>query len=203
MLLTITLAGILIGFSLYIGKTELFLLLNVDLGTAADVFFKYITYGGDGSLWLLWMGYALFKKKRSLVPLIASGFVTSTIIIQLFKQVILPHQPRPCSAIADHSLIHFVPGVIVYTIDSFPSGHTATAFCFALLTSLVARNKWWSVAAFIVACLIGYSRIYLGQHFPLDVGAGMFAAFLSMWLSVQFQDWNNKRRQRLTPETEP
>jgi membrane-associated phospholipid phosphatase len=50
--------------------------------------------------------------------------------------------------------------------------------------------------AIIVALLVGYSRIYLGQHFPLDIGAGIIVAICSVSLAVLVQGWFDKRRDR-------
>ncbi|RFM29049.1 phosphatase PAP2 family protein [Deminuibacter soli] len=70
---------------------------------------------------------------------------------------------------------------------SFPSGHTTLAF--AAATSLALEYKKWYVVvpAYIWAGCAGYSRIYLGEHYPSDViggavtGAG--SALLSHWLT--------------------
>ncbi|MEO6729583.1 MAG: phosphatase PAP2 family protein [Ferruginibacter sp.] len=70
---------------------------------------------------------------------------------------------------------------------SFPSGHTSLAF--ATATSLTLTHKKWYVAvpAYIWAGCVGYSRMYLGKHYPSDVlggaivGAG--SSVLSHWAS--------------------
>lgn len=70
---------------------------------------------------------------------------------------------------------------------SFPSGHTSLAF--ATATTLTIEFKKWYVAvpAYTWAAAVGYSRMYLGQHYPTDiiggavVGAG--SAYLSYWLN--------------------
>ncbi len=54
----------------------------------------------------------------------------------------------------------------------FISGHAANTFGFATLTSLMIRNKIFTLMIFIFALLTGYSRIYLGVHFINDVVVG-------------------------------
>jgi len=69
---------------------------------------------------------------------------------------------------------------------SFPSGHTADAFAFAMAVSLIKRNLKLTIPVFIWASLVGYSRICLGVHFPSDVMAGallgIFCAVVVYWL---------------------
>ena len=72
----------------------------------------------------------------------------------------------------DNHLLHFVPNIDVHSHYSFPSGHTATIFCIALFLSLVIRRKMVAVALLLLALTVSYSRIYLLQHFLMDVAAG-------------------------------
>ena len=73
---------------------------------------------------------------------------------------------------------------------SFPSGHALFSFCFygvlagllmGRVQSQLVRNIIWTAAAILVAA-IGFSRIYLGVHYPSDVIAGYLAA--SLWVST-------------------
>lgn len=84
---------------------------------------------------------------------------------------------------------------------SFPSGHSMGSFCFFLvLAGLVAhrartravRLGAWLSAVFLVA-VIGYSRIYLGVHYPTDVLAGYAAAAVWVGTVVTVDGWRRRR----------
>jgi membrane-associated phospholipid phosphatase len=73
------------------------------------------------------------------------------------------------------------------TDPSFPSTHTSVAFATATTLTLEFRKWYVAVPAYLWAAGVGYSRLYLGEHYPTDViggavvGAG--SAFLSEWLT--------------------
>lgn len=64
--------------------------------------------------------------------------------------------------------------VLVYSSDlnSFPSGHTCAAFAFAVALCVILPQKRAKAAALIAAALMGFSRLYVGVHFPSDVLVG-------------------------------
>ena len=61
---------------------------------------------------------------------------------------------------------------------SFPSGHTSSAFTFAMAITMVLKKKGVAIASFIFAFLMGISRIYVGVHYPTDVIVGAVVGIL-------------------------
>ncbi|HXL59033.1 MAG TPA: phosphatase PAP2 family protein [Chitinophagaceae bacterium] len=186
--LIIALALFFISFA--IGKEQFFLLLNADAGSIADYFFLIFTYGGDGLMWIPVLLVTLFiLKRKDVLPLLVSAFVLSTALTRVIKTMIIPGVLRPIKVITDPLLIHLVQGVEIYKTSSFPSGHTGTAFCFYLLFCLLINKRWWLIVGLIYALLVGYSRVYLAQHFPLDVAAGIIIAIISTTAALKIQEY--------------
>jgi membrane-associated phospholipid phosphatase len=183
--------ALLIAFTLLLlsyifGRDGLFLYFNANLGPFADSFFSYFTHLADGWILIpyLILVVGIFKKD---VPFIIINFITSTLLTQIPKQLIWPSVNRPIASGIDLSKIHVVTGVDVHSFNSFPSGHTATAFSLFLITVYLFPNKKVLLAGGLYAIICGYSRIYLGQHFPLDIAGGIIAALLSVALSIQIR----------------
>jgi membrane-associated phospholipid phosphatase len=76
-------------------------------------------------------------------------------------------------------------------LNSFPSGHTATAFGFAIVIFLA--NPFWGIPALLVATLIASSRLFLGAHHPSDLlTAIIFSIGISwmLWRSLHFRSFD-------------
>lgn len=82
---------------------------------------------------------------------------------------------------------------------SFPSGHTSAAFSTATALTL-AYPKWYvAVPAYAWAASVGYSRMYLGVHYPSDVLAGAVIGAGSAWLMYKANKWLFKKKPALAP----
>jgi undecaprenyl-diphosphatase len=95
--------------------------------------------------------------------LVATTALTTSFVTTLFKYLV--QRDRPPTIVLDPEPLMEVP-----TTSSFPSGHTSTGFACAYVISRLAPRL--TVYVFVLAALIGFSRIYVGVHYPLDVLAG-------------------------------
>ncbi|MDN3547574.1 phosphatase PAP2 family protein [Mucilaginibacter aquaedulcis] len=163
----------------------------------ADAIMPYITDLGEGFTVLILSAFvALFSYRKAL--LLASSFAVTSIAAQILKYIFDAPRPR-VYFVHELSRIHFVKGLYILGTHSFPSGHTVTAFSAGVVITYLCRKKGWGVIALLVAILVGYSRMYLSQHFFEDVMAGsvigvLVTVFWLSWLdSKQFihsDKWN-------------
>lgn len=172
--------GILI---LSLGKNGAFQVINSNHNQIADQFFKYFTHYGDAIMWVpLGLFCFLFRKKYFIA--VVAGVLISTIIAQFLKRVVYPDELRPITYLSENFPVHIIDGVKMKRAHSFPSGHSTTAFAMALIMAHMLNKKAWSIILPLFAALAAYSRVYLGQHFPTDVLAGMCIGILSAVLSL-------------------
>jgi membrane-associated phospholipid phosphatase len=130
----------------------------------------------------------LFSYRKAFI--VASGFAVTSITAQIIKYLF--DAPRPKLYFKDQlGRIHFVKGVDILSLHSFPSGHTVTAFMLAVLFTYWSKNKAWGLVFLLIACLVGYSRMYLSEHFFEDVTAG---SVLGVILTVIWLYWLDNKK---------
>lgn len=172
---TLFFAASIVFISIF-NKYVLHLKINQFHTSFFDVFFKYTTFLGDGAVFGVLAVVFLFIKRKMFYVFVVSGVLT-LLITHLFKKILFKGILRPAAALSDESL-HLVDGVKMAMLNSFPSGHTTTAFAiFTILCLYFAKCKsqylWVSLA--IVA---GLSRVYLSQHFLIDIFFGSFIGII-------------------------
>jgi len=179
-------AIILLASSAVLGRIPVFLFLNRDFGTIADTVLLGFTYLAEGWIWIPYLVVVgwVFKKDKAII---VYSFVISTLLTQVPKQVFFPTITRPIASGIDPQLIHTVKGVVMHQMNSFPSGHTATAFTIFLLTIYLFDQTKLILIGLLYAILCGYSRVYLGQHFPMDVGGGIIVAIATIEISKRIR----------------
>jgi undecaprenyl-diphosphatase len=111
-------------------------------------------------------GWCADLRNRRTFPLVALAATASFALASWLNALIkaLVGRSRPPHEIGLEAVVG-VPGS-----SSFPSGHAMSAFAVAAAIALLAPRLRWPVLA--LAALIGFSRVYLGVHFWLDVLAG-------------------------------
>lgn len=159
------------------GNYTLFFQMNKYHTRSLDNLFTWITLFGNGMTNLLTAALLLLiLKKKSPLPLqVFLSFIVSGLAVQILKPIF--HAPRPSLAISHVAYQHFLPGITRSGFTSFPSGHTTTIFALCTILALNTSNKFYQFLLFIIALITGYSRIYLGSHFPIDVMAGALLGY--------------------------
>jgi len=167
--LTLTVVGTL---QLLTTQTQLMRWVNVRNTPIADVFFLYVTYLGDGAFFVIICIILLIYNRRMGILAFAS-FALSSLVSLFLKTVVFDGSPRPLRFF-EHSLseYHLIEGLDIHSYNSFPSGHTISAFALFGLLAFLDRRKGRGWVYFLIAALTGYSRVYLFQHFVEDVFVG-------------------------------
>lgn len=168
-------------------KGELELLINQFHYPSLDLFFKYITHLGDGSLLAVLLIAMLFYKYYTAI-LVAFSILFQSIIISIFKKGIFKGLERPMAFFDESVSLNFVDGVDVHSANTFPSGHTATGFAIFTLLFIIINNRGIVISTllFVLAFLVGLSRVYLLQHFVIDAYFGAIFGILSVVLGLYF-----------------
>lgn len=168
-------------------KGEFELLINQFHYPSLDLFFKYITHLGDGSLLAVLLIVTLFYKYYTSI-LVAFSILFQSIIISIFKRGFFKGLERPMAFFDESVSLNFVDGVDVHSANTFPSGHTATGFAIFTLLFIIINNRGIIVSTllFLLAFLVGLSRIYLLQHFVIDVYFGAIFGIFSVVLGLYF-----------------
>lgn len=191
---------ILLTFS----KVDGHIFLNRWHSPTADSVFIALTSLGDG-LFVISLAVILFLfRHRFLSLLIMAAYLSSGLLVQVIK--LLYDAPRPAKFLTDIDYPHFIEGVTLHNYNSFPSGHTTSAFALATILSLYVHNKRWGLLFLLMAIVAGYSRIYLSQHFLEDVTAGSAIGvaagiFCATFLTDLLRRITAKRQSKVKTET--
>jgi undecaprenyl-diphosphatase len=127
---------------------------------------RALTQAGDGKSWAA-LGLLCLATRTSLGThlglRLAAATLGATALSQALKRGLTRARP-------DASIVGFEALASNPDRFSFPSGHTAAAF--AVATAFAGEPAGLGPLALLLAVGIGLSRVYLGAHYPLDVGAG-------------------------------
>ena len=127
----------------------------------------YTKLGNGGLLFILLAAVLLlFRRTRKAGASAAAGLALGAICTNLLIKPMVA-RPRPWVVMEGWQAM-----IGSSDVHSFPSGHTTAAFAFAAALCMSRPQRWAKAAALIAAALMGFSRLYVGVHFPGDVLAG-------------------------------
>lgn len=171
----------LVGLTILLakGKMASFLLLNPFHQTLLDYFFIAFTYLGDGIFAVAVILLLMVLRRWPQAWQLLIAFLLSALMAQILKNVF--SMPRPLEVFNHGEYTYFIDGITHHGHSSFPSGHSTSVFTLATMLAIFERNKRMNVLYLLTAVSVGYSRIYLGQHFLTDV---LMGSFLGVTISI-------------------
>ena len=184
---------ILICFSplAFIDKGADIKLLDPIINPINNAIFAAITFLGDG-WFLIILSVIIFIKRRLLGTLLILSYTFSGIIIQVLKRFF--QLPRPVKYFELEGLdiykeINVPVGIELSKYLSFPSGHTTSAFAIAFTLIFNIQSKSFKYILIVLALLIALSRMYLRQHFFIDVYVGAFIGMTASFIIQYLKPW--------------
>jgi undecaprenyl-diphosphatase len=167
---------------------SLFYLINRGLQNIVfDVSMPIITDRYYFMILALMIYMASTHKKKALIPIVLTII---SVALSDWAANILKHligRIRPCHVLESAR-------ILVGCTNSFsmPSNHAANSFAIILAVSYMS-GKWVRWIALTVALLVGFSRVYIGVHYPSDVLAGALTGIAVSILVIKFYEWASVR----------
>jgi len=167
------------------GEEKLFFLIN---GSHTHFLDSVMWSFSSIKIWLpigmlIILGIVYKKSWKQWIPVLLAITLLFVLCDQFSSHLIKPlvARPRPTHY---PGIMEHVRTLFGYTGGKygFISGHATNSFGFAIFSSLLFKNKFYTSVVFLWAFIVAYSRIYLGVHFVSDILGGMVSGLLIGYL---------------------
>lgn len=157
-------------YRLFLDKGQFLTLLGEHHSSFWNSFFIVATQFAEEIVFITLALVFLFERFRISIAIAFTG-ISVTIVAGLLKKIFSFERPFVYfQNLGLEATYMKIEGIEPYTgLTSFPSGHTMAGFALMSLLSIYIRNTYLTILFFVVAVLVGLSRIYLGHHFMEDV----------------------------------
>src|SRR3989338_4840888 len=159
---------------------NLFLEINHIQNPALNVIMPLFSFIGSIYFTIVIMA-VLWIKNPKVGALLVICLIINQVAVYGLKEIIM--RPRPCQQLSGVINLGYEPPLGIEQW-AFPSGHTNRIFTVATVGSY---SMGYTIFWFLLSLIVGFSLIYVGGHFPLDVVAGGLLAVILSYLVLRWQ----------------
>jgi len=174
----------------FLGRGTLELRFNLFVAPELFPIFKIITFMGDGwfALIVFILVWFIAKQKGLRLKTELVNFLIVSVLMGLsifvFKNLVFPDITRPIA------FFNTLPeswdpssfDLTFHRFRSFPSGHTASAATYGFFLMRYFQIPLKRILLYVGVLVVGYSRVFLFQHFVADVYAGVLLGLFCVWI---------------------
>lgn len=141
-----------------------------------DLFFQIVTMTGEEYFYIFAAAIIFWCVNKRFGYKLGFAVLTGTIVNSVLKDLV--NSVRPIGVSGIRSL-----RIQTATGQSFPSGHTQGSATFWVSWIVQLKRKWIYVVGITAILLVGFSRLYLGVHYPIDIIGGMVVGTIWVFIS--------------------
>ncbi|MBR5855821.1 MAG: phosphatase PAP2 family protein [Bacteroidales bacterium] len=194
---------------------ELMLAINGCTNAFLDIFMPFITHRYTGIPIYIGLLVLIIHKWKGDVKTIAvmisavvlTFALSDSLSVALFKDTVQRLRPGWDPQMEQYvRMLEYKGGKY-----GFVSSHAANLFGLATITYLILKKRWFTISIFSFAAVVGYSRVYVGKHYPLDVICGaifgvavsfiIYKLVLLLCMKLNLHPWDKSTTQECSNQT--
>ena len=151
-----------------------------------DSFFELITMLGEDLFFIIVVAIFYWCINKSFGYKLAFVYLTSGAFNTIIKEIVKFPRPIGYEGIKS-SRVETAGGY------SFPSGHTQQSTSLFTTIMVAFKKKWLYLLGVLAILLVGFSRMYLGVHWPTDVIGGLVIGIIWTIIAIRLFDWSKDK----------